>query len=147
VVALVAIVGVRSTLGTTVVAGVLIALMVFSNALMTRHAVKVDETAWQVSGELLKSGVTLEQLDGGWGWFCYYHLHPGLPDTQGYRARYYELRDHARYSVGSRAPALGEIAVRAVEVPATLVGPSTRVFALDRMPASPSVPPHGGSDR
>ncbi len=135
-VALVAIIGIRSALPTRVIAAVLIAAMGFSNAQMTRHTAQVDEAAWQLSGELTKSGVSLEQLDGGWGWFCYYHLHPGLPDTRGYRARYYELRDHARYSVGARPPAPGEIAVHEVNVPAPLFGPSTKIVAVDRMPAN-----------
>jgi hypothetical protein len=146
-VVLIAIVEVRFTRPIAAFAAVCIALMISSNALMTRHSAKLDETAWQVSEELLKSGVPLRQIDGGWGWFCYYHLHPGRPDTQGYRARYYELRDHARYSVGNRPPASGEIALREVDVPAPLIGPPKHVFALDRISTNSSTTLRGGSDR
>jgi hypothetical protein len=142
-VVLIAIVGVRSTLRAATVAACLIAVMALSNAIATRDAAKVDEAAWRVSEDLLNSGVSLDQLDAGWGWFCYYHLHPGVPDSKGYQRRYQELRARARYSVGTQPPNSGEAQIREVEV-RPVVGVPSKVIAVDRSPAGPSRPARGG---
>jgi hypothetical protein len=140
---LVAVTGIRSPRPVTAFCACLIIVLASSNAVNARDAAKVEETVWRVNRELVDSGIKLDQLDGGWGWFCYFHLHPGLTDVKGYRARYYELRDRARFLVGTDRPLSGQVKVREIAFQ-TVFGKTVKIFAIDRQPAS-TQPVAGGS--
>jgi hypothetical protein len=129
--ALVAVAGVRASRGVTAVAMALIALMASGNAIASRRDAAAEATVWDGAQALVHGGVPLDQLDGGWGWFCYQHLRPGQPDPKGYRERYYELQDRARYSVQVRQPAAGQKVIRATTVPVP-AGTPIHVWTVDR---------------
>lgn len=140
---LIVVTGIRSPRSVLVFSVCLILVLASSNAVNARDAAKVEETVWRVNRELVDSGVKLDQIDGGWGWFCYFHLRPGETDVRGYRARYYELRDHARFSVGTERPLSGQGTVRELDCQ-TVFGKTVKIFAVDRQSAA-TQPAAGGT--
>ena len=53
----------------------------------------------RLADELYRSGKPLDDIYGGWTWFCLYSIRPGQLDPVGYVTRYADNQKAARFAV------------------------------------------------
>jgi hypothetical protein len=80
---------------------VLIAItaLVLRNLERAQYNLAVTESISKVCKELVRREARIDDIFGGWDWFCYYDLKPGSPDPVGYDRRYHQMEASARYVV------------------------------------------------
>ena len=131
-----AILGVRSNRMLLAVSGLILLGLALHNTISLIQQRTVEQAKWNIAADLVKTGVPLDQIDGGWGWYCRYHLHPGIAHPLDFVTDYPNFTRSARFSVTNGAPPQA-VLVRTEKVP-TLIG-TVRVSVVDRHPDGSSV--------
>jgi hypothetical protein len=122
--------------GVSEISGIAIATLIFGSMIVIQNVASirsnrmVNTIRWNMSQALVAQGISPQDINGGWAWFCRYHLQPGTPNPQNYVTRYRELVRTARYVVAPKAGTSSDKLLRSVQVP-SLYGAIT-INVLDR---------------
>lgn len=79
---------------------VLSPLLIFTNVINLQQLRLVDFATLQLVKDLNKEGVSPQEVDAGWGWFCYTALVPGSNDPKHYVEKYHDWQSDAKFFVG-----------------------------------------------
>jgi len=79
----------------------LLALALILNNLVGLQSVRLINFAERELGlGLIQEGIKPQDIDAGWGWFCYYGLTPGRQDGLSYQERYEKWQRDAKFFIG-----------------------------------------------
>ena len=119
---LIAVLGIRTARLPFIVSSVVLLGMTGWNAVTLMSQRTVEQARWDTAAGLVRSGVPLSEIDGGWGWYCRYHLQPGRAHPLDFVTDYTALTHSARFAVTGMPAGRGGIIDR--RPPAKPVGES-----------------------
>ena len=131
---LIAVLGIRTARLPFIVSSVVLLGMTGWNAVTLMSQRTVGQTRWDTAAGLVRSGVPLSEIDGGWGWYCRYHLHPGLARPLNFVTDYAALARSARFVVTETASPPQANPAQAEKV--QTMTSSVWVGVIDRRPAA-----------
>lgn len=126
---LTAIFGVRSSRVLVAASAIVLVSLALRNTVSLVQQRTVEQAKWNMATDLVNSGVAFDQIDGGWAWYCYYHLRPGSGHPLDFVTDYHILTTRARFAIVDGAPRQVTL-VRSVKVHP--IGATTRISVIDR---------------